>query len=551
MNLIEYERAKFELAAILRSARVGISAKQLEVSPTFDDLFARLAEDRFNIVLVGRFNRGKTSLMNAMLNTERLPVGVVPVTSVVTTVQYGSTEQAIIEYRGRQLHERVSLDALADYVSQVGNPSNVRGITVARVSLPSELLRHGFYLVDTPGVGASIMENTRTTEAFLPEADAAILVTSYDSPLCQDELRLLDRIESSTRRVFIVVNKLDTTSAKERGEALEYVNSQVTRAFGAGRIQVFPVSARLALEANRSKDKTGARVESGVAAFEECLVRFALQEKQTEFLHRMCERVAEVLNETDSPAFDRDRLATLRGKIGGASIGAREPPPEQAAPNASAPRFDSCDVCLEIERAMYAFLCRYQHDLVVNPSVRKKLADRGGFCEFHTWHYDAVAGPRGTSIGFPAVLDRFSLRLREIATSRGGVSFSEAIEGLRPGREACEICAVHTEIERSTVSEIAHSLREHGARQTDRLPALCLPHLGLVADCTDQKTAERLVTNQAIALSRVSEDMHRHVVKCDGLRRGLMSAEEVRADQRGLMLLAGHRNIYGSRNPRG
>ena len=138
MNLMEYEWVKFELASILRSATIGVSAEQPKTAPIFNDLFARLAEDRFNLVLVGRFNRGKTSLMNAMLHTDRLPVGVVPVTSVITTVQYGSSEEATIEYRDRQLPDRVSLDELTDYVSQAGNPSNERGITMARVSLPSE-----------------------------------------------------------------------------------------------------------------------------------------------------------------------------------------------------------------------------------------------------------------------------------------------------------------------------------------------------------------------------------------------------------------------------
>jgi predicted GTPase len=57
------------------------------------DLFARLAEDRFNLAVVGRFSRGKSSLMNAILGSERLRTGVVPLTSVITTVTYGSQER--------------------------------------------------------------------------------------------------------------------------------------------------------------------------------------------------------------------------------------------------------------------------------------------------------------------------------------------------------------------------------------------------------------------------------------------------------------------------
>lgn len=380
-----------------------------------------------------------------------------------------------------------------------------------------------------------------------------MLVTSYDSPLCEEELRLLDRLESSARRVFIVINKFDTVSVEERNVALEYVQNQVTRAFGGERIEVFSVSARLALEANRSNDMTGGWVESGLAAFEERLVRFLLQEKQTEFLYGMCKRVGEALHEAGGPAVDRDRLDMLRGKIGAdRTIEARESTSDRKGPNASAPRFDSCNVCLHIERAVYAFLCRYQHDLVTSRSVRTALADRGGFCNFHTWQYETFASPRGTCIGFPEVLDRLSLRLCEVAATRDSASFSEDIEALRPGREVCDICAVQSEAERGAVAEITRRLHDDGPQRPDRFPALCLSHFGfVVAGAEDEDTKKRLLTTQAAVLSRVSEDMHRRVVKCDGLRRSLMSAEEERADQRGLRLLAGHRNVHGLRNPRG
>ena len=71
-------------------------------SAVLRDLFARLAADRFNITLVGRFSRGKTSLMNAILGMDRLPTGVVPLTSVITEVTYGSEAKAVLHYRAHQ-----------------------------------------------------------------------------------------------------------------------------------------------------------------------------------------------------------------------------------------------------------------------------------------------------------------------------------------------------------------------------------------------------------------------------------------------------------------
>ncbi len=178
MDLREYEQSKFAIAEILRSASACVPEREDGLRVRLQNLFARLAEDRFNLVVLGRFNRGKTSLMNAILRTDRLPTGIVPLTSVITTVGYGSKERVVLKYDSRILDHEIPIEALPQHITQQGNPGNVQRIKTAEVQLPAEILRRGFYFVDTPGLGSVIVENTFTTEAFLPEADALILVTS-------------------------------------------------------------------------------------------------------------------------------------------------------------------------------------------------------------------------------------------------------------------------------------------------------------------------------------------------------------------------------------
>src|SRR6266700_4791904 len=98
MDLRDYEQNKFAIAEILRAASRAIPNERTDWRERLREFFARLAEDRFNLVVVGRFGRGKTSLMNAILGTDRLPTGIRPLTSVVTTVAYGSREQAVIKF---------------------------------------------------------------------------------------------------------------------------------------------------------------------------------------------------------------------------------------------------------------------------------------------------------------------------------------------------------------------------------------------------------------------------------------------------------------------
>ncbi len=184
MNLKEYEQAKFAITDIIRSAQ-AIDTKDDALHAECRDLLTRLAEDRFNLLVVGRFSGGKSTLMNALLGGDHLPTGIVPLTSVLTTVRYGSRKHVLLNFNDSGLRREVPLSQLSEYVTQQSNPGNTKHIAYAEIELPVEILRRGFFFVDSPGLGSAISENTQTTEQFLPEADAFILVTSYESPLSE------------------------------------------------------------------------------------------------------------------------------------------------------------------------------------------------------------------------------------------------------------------------------------------------------------------------------------------------------------------------------
>lgn len=198
MNLKGYEQEKFAIADIIRSAQ-AVDTKDDTLQSECRDLLTRLAEDRFNLMIVGRFSRGKSTLMNAVLGGDYLPTGIVPLTSVITTVRYGSRKQVVLTFNDSRLRREVPLSQLADYVTQQSNPGNVKDVAYAEIELPVEILRRGLFFVDSPGLGSSIVENTQTTERFLPQADAFVLVTSYESPLSEEEDRILHRIPKPLR----------------------------------------------------------------------------------------------------------------------------------------------------------------------------------------------------------------------------------------------------------------------------------------------------------------------------------------------------------------
>lgn len=537
MDLQQYDRVKSVLAEIIRSAGTRMQSQRDESTR---ELFARLAEDRFNLVVVGRFSRGKTSLMNAMLGTDRLPTGVVPVTSVITTVNYGTEEKAVLYYQHTSLFLDIPLWQLADHITEQGNPGNRRRIRVAEVQMPAELLRRGFYFVDTPGLGSSIIENSRTTEAFLPEADAFILVTSYDSPLSEDEQRVVRIIHDSGRRVFVVVNKQDSVDAAQRQQVQEHLRGQLAAVFRDAVPPLFSISARQGLEA-RLRTDSQLFSASGLPAFEAALLGFLVNEKRREFLLNMCNRIAGILTGQIGAERDLARLTAIQREIGAMRPAATDAPMIALSTNAISPTLSACEICAQVAEALFNFLAKHQLALRGDQDAQTDLAARHGFCGPHTAVFEAIAAPGEICTGFAGVAERQAAHLRAVAQRQPSVALvCDAITKVLPTAATCPACEiVRNTAARAASQTVARLLRNKTALRG--LSAICLPHLNLLlAGIGDPGLVAAVLHRQADLLDRLAEDMRHFAMKRDGLQRHLTTKEEVAAGERALRMLVGH-----------
>lgn len=538
MDLQQYDRLKTELGDIVRGAvlRGGLDRLQQNVR----DLFGRLAEDRFNLVVVGRFSRGKSSLMNAMLGADRLPTGIVPVTSVITTVSYGTEEQVVLYYQHTSLFMEIPISQLAEHITERGNPGNMRRIRTAEVQLPAELLRRGFHFIDTPGLGSSIVENTRTTEAFLPEADAFVLVTSYDSPLSEEEQRVLQMVQRSGRRLFLVVNKQDCADATQRQQVLEHLASQLAGIFGNDPPPVFSVSAQQGLAARMHGD-SAQLAASGLPAFETALLDFLINEKRREFLLSMIGRIGALVGDQAGTEQDHARLGTLRTEIESAQP---TPAPTEAIASRAqiSSTLPSCEICAGVIGALFDFLAEYQYRLSGDREVQAELAERHGLCGPHTWLFETIAAPKEICTGFAGVAERQAATLRATAQGKpAGALACQAIEAALPNRRSCAACEVGRRAARDAVDAAATRLRRDMTAALPELSAICVPHLRLlVAALGDSALVQTVLLRQADLLDRLAEDMRHFVLKRDGLQRHLTTKEEVAAAERALRVLLGH-----------
>ncbi len=197
----------------------------------------RVHEGRFFVACLGQFKRGKSTLLNTLVGADILPVGVTPVTAVVTLLRHGPARSARVRV-GTEAWRQIPLHELETYVSEEKNPENVMNVTGVEVFVPSPLLATGLCLVDTPGVGSIFEGNTEATRSFVPHVDAALVVLGADPPISGEELRLVERVAKDVRDFVFVLAKADRSGDEELRQALSFTRRVLAEIVDEPRVLV-------------------------------------------------------------------------------------------------------------------------------------------------------------------------------------------------------------------------------------------------------------------------------------------------------------------------
>ncbi len=150
----------------------------------------RNLDEAFLLVVVGEFNAGKSSFVNALLGAAVLPEGVTPTTDRIYVLVHGE---------------------------QPGQMEPTSDPFVSRLTYPLPSLE-GVALVDTPGTNAIVRQHQALTEGFLPRADLVLFLTSADRPFTESERQFLELAARWGRGVIMVVNKADLLETAEQRE---------------------------------------------------------------------------------------------------------------------------------------------------------------------------------------------------------------------------------------------------------------------------------------------------------------------------------------------
>jgi GTP-binding protein EngB required for normal cell division len=207
-----------------------------------ENLKTKIANRELVISVIGQFKRGKTSFINGVLEAAVLPVGIIPVTSVATRIQYGN-DLAEVHFKTGE-SQTVALEQLVGYIAEQQNPNNQKGVYFVNLFLPDDFLKDGITLVDTPGVGSIHQNNTDEAYACMKDSDAIIFMLSVDSPINEIEREFLVEARNYAAKFYFAINKIDTISPADLEAYLGYCHDILCEIMAVDAIELFAISAK-------------------------------------------------------------------------------------------------------------------------------------------------------------------------------------------------------------------------------------------------------------------------------------------------------------------
>ncbi len=198
------------------------------------------ADHPFLMVMVGPFNAGKSSLINALMGkADLLKIGATPTTDRIRILRYGDEPQR--------------MDSAGE---------------VETVFHPSPLLKKVSF-VDTPGLESIFQSHEETTQKFLHRADIVMLAMLATQAMTAKNLESLQMFKQYGKKIIIVINQKDLLTEDEQAEVLEFVKQQSKDKLGL-EPPIWMVSAKLGNEARAGSARDNLKwIESGLHQVEQ------------------------------------------------------------------------------------------------------------------------------------------------------------------------------------------------------------------------------------------------------------------------------------------
>ncbi len=244
MNLNDYSLKKSKMHKVLSDLinvyeSLNMTSRVTNIKADIDFL----EHEKFSLVVVGEFSRGKSTFINAILGSKILPSSKNPTTAVISKIVYADEPMYIVHYLNgdsKEITEKEFLDIKArvddDIViidqlkKAINSTKSISEISSIDIKYPLDFCKENVEVVDTPGVNDLNLMRVDITYNYLRKADAAILLLSATQLLTQSELTFLKEqiLGNQIHDIFIVINGKDHCKNKdEEQRLLNYVKNNL------------------------------------------------------------------------------------------------------------------------------------------------------------------------------------------------------------------------------------------------------------------------------------------------------------------------------------
>ena len=161
------------------------------------------------IVFSGTISNGKSTLINALLEMDLLPMELGATTSLITTLQQG--DNSIVATFNDGTTQTYPIEKSS--IKEISENDFVESINIYIEKFPYQ----GIKFIDTPGIN-DISENREgRTFNYVPLADVVVFLVDASKGLTQEEKQFFENkiVKANKDRIFVVLNKIDAVTDEE------------------------------------------------------------------------------------------------------------------------------------------------------------------------------------------------------------------------------------------------------------------------------------------------------------------------------------------------
>lgn len=220
----------FAQLTMLRSMIATVAPEDGELA-VIDDLMTKLRSRQYTVAVIGEFNRGKSSLINALLGVSVLPADVIPTTATINRVVYSTEPYAKLHMHGGK-EETIPLAMLVGRVTKLSEEaaSAAQRVREAEIGYPTVFCQNNVAILDTPGLNETEEMDALTLESAA-QADALIYTIHALYPFGISEAKAVCRLLEcpNIRHILFTVGFIDTIPPEDRERCLQKIQKRIIK----------------------------------------------------------------------------------------------------------------------------------------------------------------------------------------------------------------------------------------------------------------------------------------------------------------------------------